>query len=324
MTPPLWQEEAELDLRRRFDEEVAKMNEMGIPVICTDTLKVGMGCIWPSDDGYVCLIKKNLPLTAQFFTLLHEHEHALDMSRPNTPAEERRINRKVAAQLVPADTLADYPEIYDADELVTVLEEKAIRLGVSFSTLCVAQQEQGRISRQTYEMLIAGRGGIPAANIAVRREDGGAFLPLQLEPGEKQPLDRDYRLPGDPPHWVRVRQLPPEGFSRLAEEVAMVAGISLESYRQAAVAFMQGRRRRLLLRREGDNPADRNAIQVVGVWRDRCGQKGQGALGYVPRQVAARVAAELEPGAPLAATLILFFAPGAGRSPGIRFSLWSQ
>lgn len=324
MAPPLWQEEAELDLRRRFDEVVAKMNEMGIPVICTDALEIGMGAIQPWNGGHICLIRKNLPLTAQFFTLLHEHEHALDMSRPDTPAEERRINRKVAAQLVTADELADLPEIYDADELVTVLEEKAIRLGVSFSTLCYSQQEQGRISRQTCEMLIAGRGGIPAANMALHREDGSAFLPLLLEPGEEPPLDRDYRLPGDPPHWVRVCQRSPEGFSVLLAESVMVAGISLESYRQAAVAFLQGSRRHLLLRWEGDNPVDRNAIQVVGVWRDRCGQKGQGALGYVPRQVAAKVAAKLGPGAPLAATLLVFFAPGAGRSPGIRFALWGQ
>jgi hypothetical protein len=104
----------------------------------------------------------------------------------------------------------------------------------------------------------------------------------------------------------------------------MVAGISLDSYRQAAVAFLQGSRRHLLLRWEGDNPADCNAIQVVGVWQDRCGQKGQGVLGYVPRQVAAKVVAELGPGVPLAATLLVFFAPGAGRSPGIRFALWGQ
>ncbi|MEI6309905.1 MAG: ImmA/IrrE family metallo-endopeptidase, partial [bacterium] len=151
----LWQEEAELDLRRRMDEVVANMNEIGCQVIYSDALKTGMGGIKRRKGRLFCLINKNLPLTAQFFTLLHEYEHAQDMSQPDTLEEERRINRKVAAHLISADELADLPEIYDADELVTVLEEKAIRLGVSFSTLCYAQQEQGRISRQTCEMLVA-------------------------------------------------------------------------------------------------------------------------------------------------------------------------
>jgi hypothetical protein len=58
MALPLWQGEAELDLRRRMDEVVAKMNEVGVQVIYADALKVGMGGIKRRKGCLFCMINQ--------------------------------------------------------------------------------------------------------------------------------------------------------------------------------------------------------------------------------------------------------------------------
>jgi hypothetical protein len=62
----------------------------------------------------------------------------------------------------------------------------------------------------------------------------------------------------------------------------------------------------LLLRREPNNPHDRNALAVLG-WAyspEHCGE-----LGYIPKEVSADIATTLPPDIPLAATLSRVFVP---------------
>jgi hypothetical protein len=79
----------------------------------------------------------------------------------------------------------------------------------------------------------------------------------------------------------------------------------------------------LELKRDPQNPYDQNAIEVIGYWRDEKGKEQSGFLGYVPRDLAARLARET-PSAQLVATLETLILPRRKKSPGIRFSIWTR
>jgi hypothetical protein len=65
----------------------------------------------------------------------------------------------------------------------------------------------------------------------------------------------------------------------------------------------------------------KNAIEVIGHWKDKEGKECSDLLGYVPRELAARLAQEA-PSANLVATLETLIFPRRKKSPGIRFSVW--
>ncbi|MGB9875623.1 MAG: HIRAN domain-containing protein, partial [bacterium] len=79
--------------------------------------------------------------------------------------------------------------------------------------------------------------------------------------------------------------------------------------------------RSLELKRDPQNPYDQNAIEVIGHWRDEKGKERSGLLGYVPKELAARLAQEA-PSVLLVATLETLILPRRKKSPGIRFSVW--
>ena len=112
----------------------------------------------------------------------------------------------------------------------------------------------------------------------------------------------------------------PEGAKLFAQGMEVV-GISFESTRENALSFAYGKERSLELKRDPQNPYDQNAIEVIGHWRDEEGKERSGLLGYVPRELAARLAQEA-PSSQLFATLETLVFPRRKKSPGIRFSLW--
>jgi hypothetical protein len=65
----------------------------------------------------------------------------------------------------------------------------------------------------------------------------------------------------------------------------------------------------------------KNAIEVIGHWKDKEGKECSGLLGYVPRELAANLAQEF-PKAKIFATLEILIFPRRKKSPGIRFSVW--
>ncbi|MCR4428611.1 MAG: HIRAN domain-containing protein [Caldiserica bacterium] len=145
-------------------------------------------------------------------------------------------------------------------------------------------------------------------------------LPEPEESGDPFPFNSEFRYPGDPPHWIRLRQPVPDG-ARLFAQGIEVAGISFESARENALSFAYGKERSLELKRDPGNPYDGNAVEVWGRWRSEEGKECYGLLGYVPRELALRLAQEA-PSAELFATLETLILPRRKKSPGIRFSLW--
>ncbi|MGB9833644.1 MAG: HIRAN domain-containing protein [bacterium] len=102
-----------------------------------------------------------------------------------------------------------------------------------------------------------------------------------------------------------------------------VAGISFDSARESALSFAYGNERSLELKRDPQNPYDPNVVEVLGHWRDEKGKEHSGFLGYVPRELAARIAKEA-PSANLVATLETLILPPEKEIPWDQFSIWAS
>jgi hypothetical protein len=127
----------------------------------------------------------------------------------------------------------------------------------------------------------------------------------------------------DREHVIRIRfNLPVSGKPiRLFARDVPVAGISFPEVLENAKAFIAGCDRSLLLERDPGNRHDPNAIRVIGRWHGAAGSMCEMQIGWVPRDIAARIADRAEC-APIYGTLTTLFKPDEGRNPGIRFGIW--
>jgi HIRAN domain len=134
---------------------------------------------------------------------------------------------------------------------------------------------------------------------------------------EREP--EDWR---DNPNVVQVNEHAPPGFAACLAWEARVAGISY--HERDAESFVLGTAQQLDLVREPSNPVDKNAVSVFGTWTDSTGERyRRKALGHLPREIAAMVAA-LGPDAEIAAALRIMFTPMEGKGAGIRLNVWSK
>lgn len=148
--------------------------------------------------------------------------------------------------------------------------------------------------------------------------DGAAPI---IESPHDRGFEREFRHPGDPPHVIHINQQPPKGLPRKLVEYVEVAGVSHDEARRNAEAFIQGTSRRVELERDPTNQYDRNAIKVIGVWRDSQGTEHRGRIGWVPSVVAKDIAVK-NPSTPIGATIKTMFKPRKGKGPGIRIDIW--
>ena len=124
-------------------------------------------------------------------------------------------------------------------------------------------------------------------------------------------------------HVVRIRFKSPVTGKKvgLFSRDVPVAGISFPDALENATAFIAGCDRSLLLERDPGNRHDPNAIRVIGRWRGASGSEHQMQIGWVPKDIAARISSEVE-SAPIYGVLTALFKPDEGRNPGIRFGIW--
>lgn len=141
--------------------------------------------------------------------------------------------------------------------------------------------------------------------------------PFDLEPGE------EYRFQSDRENIVRIRfKLPVSGKGiRLLARNVPVAGVSFHEARVNAGAFLSGRGRSLLLERDPGNQYDPNAIKVIGRWRGAKGSENEGQIGWVPKEIAAKIARQAKD-VPIYGAIKMLFKPEKGKHPGIRFEVW--
>ncbi|MCE5282479.1 MAG: hypothetical protein LLG93_10300 [Deltaproteobacteria bacterium] len=293
-------------------------------------LESSRGVLLRLDDGWWCLISDRLGPGERLWTLAHELFHRIDSLLPaemgGRPRNEREIDRAVARLLLPAEALRslrdEAPDLYSLEEIREWTRDKAESVGLSFSATCFYLEEAGLMSRTVCEALVAGSLRSPRSS-KIRRP-GRSYPAPVLEPEQEARAGDCYRRPGEPPCDVRCCEPPPPGFDRCVAPAVPVAGVRVEAHRLALEGFLLGSRRSLSLMREPDNDADGNAVAVRGRWRDRHGRWTEGRLGYLPRPLVARIARDLEPEAPLEATLVRIYLPGFGKSAGLRLAVWTK
>lgn len=139
-----------------------------------------------------------------------------------------------------------------------------------------------------------------------------------LEPPKARPYTVTFSAGFKPaetsPNQIRVDEEPPEGFGRKLHAVVKVVGTS---YRRDEVDdFINGKNRSVYLEREPDNPADRNAVKVMGRY-ELYSREWTEQLGYLPKGMGAKL-----PDGPIAATVRTLYESDDEKSGGIRIDIW--
>jgi hypothetical protein len=287
------------------------------------------------EGSWYCIINSRKPRTHQKFTLAHElyhfdhHRHlsTLFADYGENSQMEHEANSYAAELLMPKEELLSVlPDLYELEQIHFQVEQLSRKFEVSFEAMVRRLMDLKALRKDLGEWLLSG--AVEANILSPEAQSAETFslpphpekhLPV-ISPEEAFPFNQEFRYPGDPPHWMRLRQPVPERAKLFAQGIE-VAGISFDNARENAVHFAYGKERSLELRRDPQNPYDQNAVEVLGHWRDEKGKEHSGLLGYVPRELAARLAQEA-PKAKLSATLETLILPRRKKSPGIRFSVW--
>jgi hypothetical protein len=295
------------------------------------------GILKYQEGSWYCIINSRKSRTHQKFTLAHElyhfdhHRHlsTLFADYGENSQMEHEANLYAAELLMPKEELlSGLPDLYEPEQISSQVEHLSRKFDVSFEAMVRRLMDLKALRKDLGEWLLSGapQANMPTPNITSGETASlprlpGKNLPV-ISPEEAFPYNQEFRYPGDPPHWIRLRQPAPEGAKLFAQGVE-VAGISFESTKENALSFAYGKERSLELRRDPQNPYDQNAVEVLGHWRDKEGKECSGLLGYVPRELALRIAQEAS-SAELFATLETVILPRRRKSPGIRFSVWIQ
>ena len=141
-----------------------------------------------------------------------------------------------------------------------------------------------------------------------------------IEAPYERGFDREFRLPDDPESVFRINQNPPKGLPTKIKEFVPVAGIGQEETRRNAESFITGKERKIELTKDPDNRFDKNAILVIGHFRQGSEQRSV-KLGYLPTEIAEEIARKF-PDAPIGATIKIMYAPSGRKGPGLRIDIW--
>jgi hypothetical protein len=101
-----------------------------------------------------------------------------------------------------------------------------------------------------------------------------------------------------------------------------VAGVSFGESRVIALNFILGRDRSLRRVKASPNPLDPNVFKVTCLWISGFVNRHEGQIGWVPKELAARLA-KMD-GGKLHATLRILFKAARNKYPGIRFDVWKS
>jgi len=320
-----------------LEKLLEEFEKRGIKVIFHPLSEEISGLLKYQDGSWYCIINSRKPRTHQKFTLAHElyhfdrHRHlsSLFADYGENSQMEHEANLYAAELLMPKEELLSVlPDLYEPEQISSQVEFLSQKFEVSFEAMVRRLMDLRALRKDWGEWLLS---GAPEAQIPASELNSSETVPFSrppekdlpvISPEEAFPFNQEFRYPGDPPHWIRLRQPPPEGAKLFAQGIE-VAGISFESTQESALSFSYGKERSLELRRDPQNPYDKNAIEVIGHWRDEEGKEHSGLLGYVPRELALRLAKDAL-SAELFATLETLILPRRRKSPGIRFSVWIQ
>jgi Zn-dependent peptidase ImmA (M78 family) len=340
------------------EELKAEFEKRGIQLVFASL--EGDGALFKRKGKWYCFVNLRAPSVRQRWTMAHElghfdlHREAEDESAPledqeetpdrrassqevffdgqsspfcETATMEQEANSYAAELLMPKEELLEsLPDLYEPEQIASQVEYLSQKFDVSFEAMVRRLMDLRALRKDMGEWLLSGavEAHLPSPE-ALTTETVPLPRPPEknlpvISPEEAFPYNQEFRYPGDPPHWIRLRQPVPERAKLFAQGIE-VAGISFDSARDNAVHFVYGKEHSLELKRDPQNPYDQNAIEVIGHWRDEKGKEHSGLLGYVPRELAARMAKDAS-SSQLYATLETLILPRRKKSPGIRFSVW--
>jgi len=329
------------------EELKAEFEKRGIHLVFTSL--EGDGALFKRKGKWYCFLNARSPSVRQRWTMAHElghfdlHREAQDESASSEDQEvffegqgspfsgtaimEQEANLYAAELLMPKEELLSVlPDLYEPEQIPSQVEFLSQKFEVSFEAMVRRLMDLRALRKDWGEWLLS---GAPKTQRPTSESISSETVPFSrppeknlpvISPEEAFPFNQEFRYPGDPPYWIRLRQPVPEGAQLFAQGIEVV-GISFESTQENALSFAYGKERSLELRRDPQNPYDQNAIEVIGHWRDEKEKEHSGLLGYVPRELAARIAKEAS-SSQLYATLETLIFPRRKKSPGIRFSLW--
>lgn len=142
--------------------------------------------------------------------------------------------------------------------------------------------------------------------------------PVMSDPTQRG-FDTEFRLEDDERHVIRINQKQPQGFPKKIAEFITIAGITMENRDIVANQFAKGNDRQIELRKQPDNPYDKNAIEVYGHWTKQ-GKSFTEKLGYLPSKVASTLANEPE----LKATIKVIYKQTDETNVGIKIDVWTK
>lgn len=154
----------------------------------------------------------------------------------------------------------------------------------------------------------------------VRARVPTVFAPSGVGPG------CEFRFAKDSESAIRIRWHDPPGPKSICMIMrdVQVAGASQPSAKANILSFIAGTERSLVLARDPQNKFDKNAIKVVGNWKNVNGTATSGQLGWVPSETAKEAIEEAGSAyVQFYATLRTIFLPSAGKSAGLRFDMWA-
>jgi hypothetical protein len=122
---------------------------------------------------------------------------------------------------------------------------------------------------------------------------------------------------------IQVRQERPDGMGRKLAWNVKVAGISQPDTQRNAVRFITGTSQMLEIERDSSVTGFPHGLRVYGQWQEPDGKVLRGPLGWVPDEIARRIAEEPS-NIPLVPRLRWMFPAAPGRNPGLRVDIWTK
>jgi hypothetical protein len=133
------------------------------------------------------------------------------------------------------ELLSALPDLFDPAEIPTQVKRLAQQYEVSFEAMVRRLIDLHALRKDLGEWLLSGvKNTLPSSESATGETCSSPsetskvkthFFPRPPEKGlpvispeEAFPYNQEFRYPGDPPHWIRLRQPPPEGQSSSPRE----------------------------------------------------------------------------------------------------------
>lgn len=119
---------------------------------------------------------------------------------------------------------------------------------------------------------------------------------------------------------ITINAKPTKRFTKQIASGVSVAGISHR--KEVVKQLIKGSGRKIILEKEPDNAYDKNAIKVIGRWIDEQGNEMKQLVGYVPKEIAKKIAEKYSDNDILGCLLVIY-QPKENKNAGMVFDIYA-